>query len=292
MNSALNKQKIWFIINPISGIGKQKIVEKLIATYIDLSLYEVEIKYTKKPKHAIDISKTAVEKNIDIVAIVGGDGSVNEAAKGVVNSNTKLAIIPSGSGNGFARSLNIPVNLKKSIINLNKAKKESVDTLTFNQTKLAVGVIGLGFDAHVAHQFKNYGKRGFKSYIKITIKEFFRYKGIEFTLNNIKYKNVFLISIANSKQFGNNAYITPLAKLNDGKLDICIIKKFPLWYAPILAIKLFNKTIDKSKYIEYIQDNSVKIETNETEIHYDGETDFIKNQLSVKINPTNLKIYK
>ncbi len=292
MNSQLNKKKIWFVINPISGIGKQKTVEKIINEYLDLNIFDVSIKYTEKPRHAKNIAKQASYEKVDIVAIVGGDGSVNETANGIINTSTNLAIIPSGSGNGFARSLNIPVNIKQAILNLNKGSYSTVDTLTFNDNKFAVGVIGIGFDAHVAHKFKNYGKRGFTSYIKITLKEFFNYKGISFTLNEKKYNNIFLMSIANSKQFGNNAYITPLAELNDGKLDVCIIKKFPLWYAPILAYKLFNKKINSSKYIEYFKNNRIELKTDETQIHYDGEIDFIKNQLSVKINKTNLNIFK
>lgn len=294
MSSPLKKNKIWFIVNPISGVGKQHIIEKNIEKYLDKSNFIYTVKYTQKAEHAKEIAKEAVDQKIDIVAIVGGDGSVNEAASSLINTNTKLAIIPSGSGNGFARSLGIPVNIKKAIKNLNKGKEVIIDTLNFNN-QFASGLVGIGFDAHVAHEFKNYRKRGFLSYIKITIKEFLNYQGINLTITTDKekksYSNLFLISIANSQQFGNNACIAPIAKLDDGLLDICMIEKFPFWYAPILAIRLFNKSIRSSKYVHYLQNKKISINTNETKIHYDGETSFINKNLTINISPLNLRVY-
>lgn len=109
------KNKICFIINPISGIGKQKTIEKLIDKQLDKTLFDYEIMYTQAPKHATILAEQAVKNNFSTVVGVGGDGLLNEVAKGLIGSNTAMAIIPVGSGNGLARHLNIPLNLKKAV---------------------------------------------------------------------------------------------------------------------------------------------------------------------------------
>ena len=109
------KKKICFIINPISGVGKQKIVEQLVSEQLSAHDFEIEIAYTKAPHHATELSKDAANRNFDIVVAVGGDGSVHEVSKGLINSTTALAILPCGSGNGLARHLGIPLNLKDAL---------------------------------------------------------------------------------------------------------------------------------------------------------------------------------
>ena len=161
------KKRICFIINPVSGIGKQKVVEQLIQEQLSSSDFEIEINYTQAPHHATELSKKA-SATFDIVVAVGGDGSVNEVSKGLLHSKATLAILPCGSGNGLARHLGIPVDLKKAIQLLAKGKSIKIDTALINGLHFA-NVAGVGFDAHIAHRFAAYGKRGFLSYIKIVI---------------------------------------------------------------------------------------------------------------------------
>ncbi len=289
----MNKQKVKFIINPISGVGKQKKIAEVIKKTIDTQLFEYEIAYTKAPRHAVELSKQAVSENYDIVAAVGGDGSVNEVGTALIGSNTALAIIPIGSGNGLARHIGISTNIKKAIVILNAGRIIAIDTISVNQNKY-IGIGGVGFDAHIAHEFANYGKRGFKSYLKLIWREFPKYKSKNYDLiidGQFVSKNAFLICVANSSQFGNNAVIAPDADIQDGFMEVCILKKVPFVFLVPLIFRLFNKTVNRSSFIETIRCQSIIIKNNEGSlVHLDGEPRLLEGELNFQIKPLSLKI--
>ncbi|MCK6649852.1 MAG: YegS/Rv2252/BmrU family lipid kinase, partial [Bacteroidia bacterium] len=216
------KKKICFIVNPVSGIGRQKVIEKLIDQLLDRTLFEYEIQYTKAAKHATELAKDAALRNFDIVVAVGGDGSVNETAKGLIGTKTAMAIIPAGSGNGLARHLKIPIDIKKAMEVINMGVISTVDSIRFNDETF-VNVAGIGFDAHIGWEFAKFGKRGFSSYLKVIMREFPKYKARKYELEidgKTIYPEAFLISFANGSQWGNNAYIAPTADISDGIMDI------------------------------------------------------------------------
>ena len=125
----MKKQKIRFIINPISGVGKQKKIASLINKWLDTTVFDFELQYTKAPRHAIELSSNASQSGVDIVVAVGGDGSVNEVACGIIGASTKMAILPAGSGNGLARHLQVPRDLKVAIEILNQRKSITMDAI-------------------------------------------------------------------------------------------------------------------------------------------------------------------
>jgi YegS/Rv2252/BmrU family lipid kinase len=286
------KRKICFIINPISGIGRQKVIEKLIDENLDRSLFDYEVAYTKAAKHAIELARDAAGRNIDIVVAVGGDGSVNETAKGLVNTSTTLAIIPTGSGNGLARHLNIPLNLKKAMQVINTGKTISIDSVQMNE-EVFVNVAGVGFDAHIGWEFAKFGKRGFSSYIKVIMREFPRYKAQDFELTidgKTTIKNAYLISFANGSQWGNNAYIAPAADISDGHLDIAILKDFNFMSALSVGYHLFRGSLDTSRHLEVIKAKEVIVKQAGIIAHIDGEPIEIGNELNIKVKPLSLKV--
>jgi YegS/Rv2252/BmrU family lipid kinase len=287
-----NKKKVCFIVNPISGIGRQKVIEKLIDEHLDRTIFDYEIAYTKAAKHAIELSKEAASRNIDIVVAVGGDGSVNETAKGLVGSNTAMAIIPTGSGNGLARHLNIPLNLKKAMKLINNGKETRIDSIQLNNETF-VNVAGIGFDAHIGWQFAKYGKRGFSSYIKVIMREFPKYKAQDFEIiieGKSIIKNAYLISFANGSQWGNNAHIAPNADIRDGILDIAILKDFKIFSALSIGYKLFKKTLHESAHLEILKAKEVIVKQKGNIAHIDGEPLEVGNELKIKVNPLSLKV--
>jgi len=198
--------KIRFIINPISGTGKQKGIKE----YITKHLENFEIIYTKKVGDATRISKEAANENIDAVIAVGGDGTVNECLKGLVNTNTALGVIPCGSGNGFAYHIGMDRTIKKAVKQLKKTQIKHIDTCTANGVPF-VNVSGIGFDAHIANLFLTLTERGFINYVKLVLREL-RYKAKEYTIsyNNIERKvTTYMIAFANASQYGNDAKISP-----------------------------------------------------------------------------------
>ena len=279
--------RIRFVINPISGTGKQKGIEEYIAKYIENS----KIIYTEKAGDATSISKEAAKENIDAVVAVGGDGTVNECLKGLVNTNTALGVIPCGSGNGFAYHIGMHRTAEKAIIQLKNAKIETIDSCTVNGAPF-VNVSGIGFDAHISNLFSYLKVRGFINYVKIILKEL-SYKPQEYTLQyeglDRKVK-AYMISFANASQYGNDFRIAPNAQINNGLLDFVIVKAFPKWKIPFFLLKLSRGKTHLSKYVEIIQSKHMKISANNTLLHLDGEPYKASNPVKINVLPKSLKI--
>ena len=284
--------KILFIVNPISGTGKQKKLNSILGKTLDYNLFSPTIVHTERAGHATELSREAIGQ-YDYVVAVGGDGTVNEVVKGLTGSETTMGIIPVGSGNGLARHLNIPMDMDEAIKVINKRLTERIDTVKIND-ELSVNVSGVGFDAHVAHKFAKNGKRGSIPYVKIAATEFQKYKSEAYKIvadGKPMFRNAFMISLANSIQFGNNALISPEAKINDGLVDICILSEFPKVEAGAVAARLFNRTMHKSKFIEIIRASKVEIDTNHPIVgHIDGEPVIFNDMLNIEVQPASLRI--
>lgn len=287
------KKKLRFIVNPISGVGKQRIVEDLLYRYLDHNLYDYEICYTKAPRHAIELSREAALFNYYAVIAVGGDGSVNEAAQGLINSNTALGILACGSGNGFARHLKLPLNLTHAIKKINSHNMDSSDVGCFNEHYF-FNVSGVGFDGHVANVFSLNKKRGFKTYIKVVIKEVFSYHKLNARLNidgsefnAAKLLNSFCIG----SQYGNNFYISPNSNNNDGLIELVMIDKLVWYKVPMLIYYAFTKQIHKSSLVKTKQAKNISIIGENMLCHLDGEPYVIKNgEIKISILPNALKV--
>ena len=293
MTDNQTKKKILFIINPISGNNKRKNVQQLIENSIDQQKFDVEFKLTEYSKHATEIAKQAVKEDIEIVVAVGGDGTVNEVSKALINTNTSFAIVPSGSGNGLGRFLKIPLNSQKAIELINKGKHFKMDTIKINED-FFVNMAGIGFDAHISHLFASYGKRGFRSYLKLILREFFTYKTENYKLKidrKIFEIKAFVISFANSSQFGNNAHIAPLAEINDGLIDICILRKFPSWKSLFITMLLYSKKLTKSKYYQIKKVKELEIiNNNQLNAHIDGDPITFNSNIKISMVPESLNI--
>jgi len=286
------KKKICFIVNPISGVGKQKIIEKLVQQHLNHQLFDYVIAYTKAAKHATELALQAVADKCDIVVAVGGDGSVNEISKGLIGSDTAMAILPTGSGNGLARHLKIPLNLKKAMEVINNAREILIDSVQFNNETF-INVAGIGFDAHIGREFAKFGKRGFSSYLQVITREFPKYKAQDFELiidGTTVHKKAFLVSFANGSQWGNNAYIAPLADISDGIMDVAILKDFSFLNVFTIAYKLLRKTLHQSSHLEIIKTKEIFIKQPHTIAHIDGEPVEIGNTISIKVNPLSLRV--
>ena len=113
--------KIRFIINPKSGTKDQTNIQFEINKHLDLEKFDFDCVYTEYEKHASILCKEAINEGIDIIAAVGGDGTVNECANAIIGSKSALSIIPCGSGDGFALHLNIKRNIRLAIQQLNNS---------------------------------------------------------------------------------------------------------------------------------------------------------------------------
>ena len=228
------KKKIVFIMNPISGTSSKAAIPSLIESTLNKELFEYEIRMTERAGHASEIATEAKNNHVDIVVAVGGDGTINEVARSIVHSDTALGIIPCGSGNGLARHLLIPMNLKKSIEIINHCEIHDLDYGVINEYPFFC-TCGMGFDAFVSMKFAESGKRGPISYAENILREGLKYQPETYTLEDetgTKQYKAFLISCANASQYGNNAYIAPQASMSDGLMDVIIMEPFDVLEAP------------------------------------------------------------
>ena len=286
------KRKALFIINPISGGKKKDGVPELIDQNLDKAVFDATIVFSDGVSHARIIALEAVGK-YDIIVAVGGDGTVNEIASAIVGSDTALGIVPYGSGNGLARFLGIPMNPNQAIQTLVKGHAESIDSGTVNGQPF-FNMAGMGFDAHISEVFSHGKKRGFISYVKSSMQEIATYNEQEYHLEidgKVYERKAFMLSIANSSQYGNDAHISPNASVQDGLLDICLIRKFPLWRFPEMGIRMLTKTSESTSYVEIIRGKQINVtRQSEGPIHLDGEPQVMGTAIHINIVPNSLKV--
>jgi diacylglycerol kinase (ATP) len=286
------KRKVLFIINPVSGGKKKDKVPELIRESLDINLFEPTIVFTTGAMHASELALDAVGE-YDYVVAVGGDGTVNEIASSIVGTDTALAIIPFGSGNGLARFLGIPMDSRKAIQTLNMERVEAIDSATLNG-QYFFNMAGMGFDAHISEVFSHDKTRGFGAYIRSAFREIVNYKPETYHLEidgAIYESDAFMLSFANSSQYGNNAHVSPNASVQDGLIDVCIIKPFPLYRFLEMGIRMFIKTAERSKYVQIIRARNVIVKrSKDGPIHLDGEPQIIGADAEINVVPESLKI--
>lgn len=290
-----SRKTIRFIVNPASGSSRSrsKDVAQLIDQYLDKTVFIPEITFSSAPGQSFILSREAADQGIDIVVAVGGDGSVNEVAKGLTGYNVTLGIIPIGSGNGLARHLNIPMDISKAIEILNLGKTMLIDTVSINDNQF-ISIAGVGFDALVADKFAQSETRGFLTYFRIATRAYPFYKPKKYELDidgEIIKRRALFISFANSDQFGYNTTIAPNADITDGLIDVCIVQKIPMFKAPLIAHLLLAKKIDQSSYVEIIKARQVFLRRRKNEvINIDGEPVLLSRNLSLKVNHLALRV--
>jgi len=269
-----NQKKIFLIINQFAGHGKKrshKIDEAI--EWLKSNAGKVEFAYTNHPGHATELAAEATGK-FDIVVAVGGDGTVNEVAQGLIGTKTPMGIIPMGSGNGLARELGISMDVMKSANTVLKGNVKQIDVCRINDQRFLC-TSGIGFDAQVADKMSKAATRGFLRYLQLTVKESIAFKPFKIKMkfdDILIEKPVFLVTFANASQFGNNAYIAPSASMTDGLIDVVVVNPFNKIWLPVFGIGLFIKIIPKLPFVDCYKVKQIDMDFAETNIyHFDGE---------------------
>ena len=286
-------KRIVFIMNPISGTQNKAGIPELIERTLDHEQFSYELRLTEHAGHASEIANEAKEQGVDIVVAIGGDGTVNEVARAIVHSNTALGIMPCGSGNGLARHLLLPMNLKKSIEILNRCEIHELDYGIINGHAFFC-TCGMGFDAFVSQKFAEAGKRGPITYVENVLREGLKYKPETYEIQDEQgttRAKAFLISCANASQYGNNAYIAPQASMSDGLLDVIIMEPFDVLEAPQISIEMFNKTLDKNSKIKTFKCQLLHIHRKQPGfIHYDGDPVMTDADVDIELKPKGIRV--
>lgn len=280
-------ERVAFIINPFSAKKNYQPFLNELKKKVDNPLY-----YISESIVGTDEFILKHFPDTDIFVAIGGDGTISTVAKNLINTDKILAIFPAGSGNGFSNETQFSKNLDELVEKLNHRKSRKIDTFTVNG-RLSINVSGTGFDGKVVKEFEK-TSRGFKNYIKVSLKTFFNYKPIKLKFSDEKYQQhngkYLMINIANTRQFGNNAYIAPMASKSDGLVDMVLVKKFPLTYSPLFAFRMFTKKLKEDDYITYLPVSEVEFKVNTKNWHLDGEFNKIKSPIHIKVQPSSLTI--
>ncbi|MFM9945372.1 MAG: diacylglycerol/lipid kinase family protein [Bacteroidia bacterium] len=288
-----DSRHFYFIINPISGGRSKKSAVQSIIEIMNENQLEYGIGWWEKGIEVADLVKEGIARGFNTMVAVGGDGTINQIANEIVNTDLVLGIIPFGSGNGFARHLSIRGSIDDHLQILLDGEIKTIDTGTCNG-QFFINVAGIGFDAHVSHLFANTEGRGLANYAKVSLTEARLYpeETYELTIDGKKSEeSAFLISIANGSQWGNEFYIAPEAELNDGQLRCCLLKKPTLISIPGLVRRLLKGHITESKYYKQICFKNLKIKRKTSgPVHLDGEPILLNEDLEFKVVKNSLKV--
>ncbi|MBI5217794.1 MAG: NAD(+)/NADH kinase [Bacteroidia bacterium] len=290
----MSLRKALFVINPIAGGKKKDDLPDLIRFVINNRMEHKIIVWQSADQNIDEVIKKEIAENgFTMVVAAGGDGTINRIASCINRTSTTLGIIPLGSGNGLARFLKIPMNTQKAIDIIATGKDVFIDTCTLNDKNFYC-TSGVGFDAHIGKLFAEAGKRGPLIYVQKIAGEFNKYKPEEYELD-IDGKKInrkaFLVTFANSNQYGNEAQIAPQADIQDGLLNITLLKSFRAFQAPLIASRLYLKNFHESKFVETYTGEKIKLTRgSEGPVHFDGDPGIMGKEINVSIFPSTLKI--
>lgn len=267
---------ILFIVNPISGNkGRKRRIVRLLREK------GCRIYFTKCAGDAVGAAADADER---IIVAVGGDGTVNEVARGLAGTGKTLGIIPCGSGDGLARHLGIRGSFRHMLSIIEEGRTADLDWGTIDG-KPFFSVCGVGLDAMVSERFAKAGKRGVWTYIKEALSAWRNFSPEHYviTVDGLRTESdAVLITVGNSSQWGNEARITPEARSDDGLLDISIVEMFRTLEVPALVLRLMSGTINRSRRVKCLRGKNIRIERSSAgACHFDG--DYTPGERSVEI---------
>lgn len=295
MATTTTSRRLRVIINPISGTRSKKGVAEMIERYMSARGFDVEICYTARAGHATELAADAARRDYYGVIVVGGDGTVNETACGLIGSRVALGIVPMGSGNGLARHVGIPTDVKGALRILGRDQVQDCDYATANGRPFFC-TCGFGFDARVTHRFARQHRRGLMTYVRSAATEFVNYESDPYRLQvedgQPFEQEAFLVACCNASQYGNDAFIAPKASITDGLLDITVVHKGNPLSRMLVGVELMTGLIGTNAMVDTFRTRRLVIERPEAgPAHIDGEPVDMAERIEVEIHPAQLRLF-
>lgn len=282
------------LINPFSGTAGKGVIPDMLTSQFNHSEFDLDVRITESAGHAFVLAEEAAGNDFYGVLAVGGDGTVNEVASALRDTQTALGIIPCGSGNGLARHLQIPLSPEDAISVIKADNIVPLDYCTANGMPFFC-TCGFGFDAQVSGKFAKGNKRGPIGYFKSALSEYLRYRPQRYkitTPHGVLSEKSFLIACGNASQYGNNAYITPNASMQDGLIDVTVILPITPLDTALLGLLLFSRHIDQDTNIISFRTPALTIERESSGIiHLDGEPTNMPESISIECHPASLRVF-
>lgn len=286
--------KLRFIFNPHSGHNARNPHLLVRAReFIAAHRLDATVVATERPLHATELARRAVDEGCDAVVAIGGDGTMNEVGTALIGTPATLGLIPCGSGNGLGRHLGIPGPGKGAFRTLLNGRTRLIDTGTANG-HVFVNAMGLGFDAEISDRFTRVKRRGLSAYVRITMAAWRHFEPVALTVRSPDAHIVtkaFIAAVANSDQYGNDCYIAPGARVDDGLLDLTVIKPVGFWRALPLAVRLFSGTVAQSSSVVCLRAAQFTLGRPAAGlIHTDGESRHTTAEIEVRVKPQSLRV--
>lgn len=285
------------IVNPLSGTGATPGIARdrsaLLERRFAAAGVRGEVRLTERAGHARDIARVALDAGASLVIAWGGDGTINEVASTLAESRTPLGIIPAGSGNGFANELGLDSDPVTALDVAFSGRDRTIDGGEIDGRRF-FNIAGTGFDAAVAEQFNKqaFGRRGMGPYVRIGLRELFRYQGRRYRLafdGEEVVCDALLVAFANGREYGNRIRLAPGAKMDDGKLEaIVVYDRSPLsrlWSSRFLAAGRMERT--PGVLFRAVEAATIEAE-GDIVYHVDGEVGRARGRVEVRVLPAAL----
>jgi len=286
--------KISFIFNPRAGRhpGRPPLLER-INSFIAENRLDAAVTSTERPRHATELARQAVEDGCDLVVAAGGDGMINEVAQSLVGTGSILGLLPHGSGNGLGRNLGLGSADHRAFRTLLAGRPRAIDTATANGLPF-FNIAGAGFDAEVGRRFNRVRSRGLAPYFWAGFRTWLRHRPESFTISagaTTFAVQAALVAVANGEQYGGGACIAPGARIDDGQLDLIVVKRAGAFRAVPLLVRLCSHSFDRSPSVVHIRGERFVIRRSAPGcIHTDGEVHETDANIEVVVRPRSLRV--
>lgn len=286
--------KARFIFNPRSGRNRgDPFLRDRALDFIAHHGWDASVVSTEHPRHATALAQRAVDDGCELVVAIGGDGTMNEVASALVGTPVVFGLIPCGSGNGLGRHLGIPHPGRGAFRALSEGHPVAIDTGLVNRSPFFCAA-GAGFEALIASRFAALTSRGLGGYLRESAKAWWGYQPETYTIHHGGQSATlaaFTLAIANSSQYGNNAFIAPDASVSDGLLDVVAVPQINVFNLLPLAIRLFHGSLHRVREVRSFQAASFVIERPRAGwIHTDGEPRAETARLEIEVRPLSLRV--
>ncbi len=287
--------KVRAILNPRAGVSREE--ARRAAERGHPRWDDFDLSVTEGPGHATELALAAAAAGADLVLSVGGDGTANEVARGLLGSAAALGIVPMGSGNGLARALRIPLRPARALHALDTGVRRLIDVGLLNGQPF-LNVAGTGFDASVSRAFHDSGRaggrRGLLGYVRLSLREMVRYRAprvvIETDTERLELRP-FVLTFANGPQYGSGAVINPGGKLDDGRLELVVLDDGPLLGLLAASPRLFLGGLERIAGYRRLRATRVTVTAEEPlALHRDGDPGTATERIEVSIQPRALTI--
>lgn len=295
MNTPLTT--IHFIVNPIAGSGKNKIHPELLHQFFEPEKYKITVKYSEYKKHSTILTLNSIKEGAEIIVACGGDGTINEVASCLVNTDIVLGIMAMGSGNGLASNLKIPKNIKNALVLIKNQNVKKIDVGRLNDIYFFSNV-GVGIAANVVKHYENSSKRKLFSYLKASFKSLRELKNeniIQITTEDQTLLiNTLMLFVSNTNELGYKVSLTPKASLQDGLLDIILVPKTSRFKTILFGLLILIKKHQILGEVKSFQTKKAQLfrkNENYFQSQIDGEYHTINNKsISISVLEKSLRV--